>query len=124
MKRIFEFDPAIYPQTLWVSVCASTKELNEFFSDMDDMDDDAIATTYSVCKASSKELGVLIRFRNRLDITPSVVAHESTHAAMKIYEYVGAEVDMDNQEPFAYLVGWIADCIWQSKIGKACNLNI
>lgn len=124
MKKIFEYNPVIYPRKLWVSVGASTKELNEVFEEVEDMEDSAIATVYSVCRTENKMGGMLIRFNNRMDMTPSVIAHESVHAAMGIYGYVGAEVDLDNQEPFAYLVGWIADCIWQSKIGKACNLNI
>lgn len=124
MKKIFEYNPVIYPRKLWVSVGASTKELNEVFEEVGDMEDSSIATVYSVCRTENKMDGMLIRFNNRMDMTPSVIAHESVHAAMGIYGYVGAEVDLDNQEPFAYLVGWIADCIWQSKIGKACNLNI
>ena len=124
MKKIFEYNPVIYPRKLWVSVGASTKELNEVFEEVEDMEDSAIATVYSVCRTENKMGGMLIRFNNRMDMTPSVIAHESVHAAMGIYGYVGAEVDLDNQEPFAYLVGWIADCIWQSKIGKSCNLNI
>lgn len=124
MKKIFEYNPVIYPRKLWVSVGASTKELNEVFEEVGDMEDSAIATVYSVCRTENKMGGMLIRFNNRMDMTPSVIAHESVHAAMGIYGYVGAEVDLDNQEPFAYLVGWIADCIWQSKIGKSCNLNI
>lgn len=119
MKKIFEYDPAIYPRKLWVSVGASTKELNEVFEKMGDMDDSAIATVYSVCRTENKIGGVLIRFNNRMDMTPSVIAHESVHAAMGIYSYVGAEVDLDNQEPFAYLVGWVADCAWKAKQGKA-----
>ena len=124
MKKIFEYNPVIYPRKLWVSVGASTKELNEVFEEVGDMEDSTIATVYSVCRTENKMGGMLIRFNNRMDMTPSVIAHESVHAAMGIYGYVGAEVDLDNQEPFAYLVGWIADCIWQSKIGKSCNLNI
>ena len=118
MEKVCEYDPAIYPRKLWVSVGASTKELSEVFMGIEDVDDTAIAVTYETCRKEDNYAGVLVRFRNRTDITPSVIAHEATHAALSIYEYVGAEVDMKNQEPFAYLLGWIADCIWKTKLGK------
>lgn len=118
MEKVCEYDPAIYPRKLWVSVGASTKELSEMFMGIEDVDDTAIAVTYETCRKEDNYAGVLVRFRNRTDITPSVIAHEATHAALNIYEYVGAEVDTKNQEPFAYLLGWIADCIWKTKLGK------
>lgn len=62
--------------------------------------------------------GILIRFRNKKAMTTSIISHEATHAALEIFDYVGAVVDPKNQEPFTYLVGWIADCINQVKIGK------
>ena len=37
---------------------------------------------------------------------------------MNIFDYIGAKVDLANQETFSYLVGWIADCINQVRTGK------
>lgn len=41
------------------------------------------------------------------DIGASVMAHEATHAALCVFDFVHAEPDYENQEPFAYLVGYI-----------------
>lgn len=51
-------------------------------------------------------------------MTAKNIAHESTHAALEIFAYVGARISYDNQEPYAYLVGWIADCIDKVKNNK------
>ena len=39
------------------------------------------------------------------------IAHESTHAALCIFGDIGARVSYEDQEPLAYLVGWIFGCI-------------
>lgn len=42
--------------------------------------------------------GVLIRFQDLKAMTTETISHESTHAALEIFNYC------------AYLVGWIARC--------------
>lgn len=37
---------------------------------------------------------------------PETIAHEAVHAANMVFEYVGIEPSLDNDEPLAYLVGW------------------
>lgn len=121
MKKIFEYDPMIYPRKIWVAVGASTEELSAEFVGIDDMGDADIAVTYYTVRKSDKKYGVLIRFRKRGDITPSVSSHEAVHAALEIFRCIGAEVDVENQEPLAYIVDWITDCIWKSKNYKEKN---
>lgn len=63
--------------------------------------------------------GILVRFEsNKNAITIANIAHESSHIAMNIFDYIGAKVDLANQETFSYLVGWVADCINQVRTGK------
>ena len=38
------------------------------------------------------------------------IVHECIHAATGIFSYIGASVDVDNDEPFAYLVSWLVKC--------------
>ena len=116
-NKIYEFDPKIYPQRLWVSVGAKKEDLVEF-EDVSEMNDYAIATTTPIVNKAKNKGGVLIRFRSKKDMTLSIVAHESTHAAMCILDYVGVEFDAENQEPVAYMIGWIAECIDKVKRGK------
>lgn len=35
-----------------------------------------------------------------------------------IFKYIGAVFDIDNQEPFAYLVQWVVWKIWQTKTAR------
>jgi hypothetical protein len=39
----------------------------------------------------------------------NTLTHECVHAAWRVLEMVGIEVDVDNQEPLAYVAGWIAE---------------
>jgi hypothetical protein len=51
-------------------------------------------------------------------ISASVIAHESVHIANFIFKSIQADLDIDNDEPYAYLVGWIAN-----EIDKVKDLN-
>lgn len=110
--NIFEFDPQIYPRKLWVSVGASTEELQEKFGkdDIKDFNESYYAETYSVQQKEPLLGGTLIRFKDLAAMTTGNIAHEATHAALVIYDYIGGRIDYSNQEPFAYLVGWLAKC--------------
>ena len=119
---IYQFDPQIYPRKLWVSVGASTEELQERFGKEDikeDLDDSYYAETYSVQQKEPLLGGVLIRFQNLKAMTPENMAHEATHAALEIFDYCDCRIDVENQEPFAYLVGWIVKCIEEVRNVKA-----
>lgn len=47
-----------------------------------------------------------------------VCTHEATHAALDIYKSVSAEIDMENQETFAYFVAYIAERIAKTLLNK------
>lgn len=58
-------------------------------------------------------LGVLVLLQDGIEIKNSIKAHEAIHVADAYYEYgkfVSQSFD-DGNEPYAYLVGWIVDCI-------------
>lgn len=122
--KVHEFHPQIYPRRLWVIKGGSLGDIKDMFSqrdgkelDVGDYDYDAL--TYSVMLKDTKKFGELIWFTDEKSIKQEkVIMHESAHAAMDIFRDIGAEVDIDNQEPFAYLAGWIADCIDQVKRDK------
>ena len=109
---IFEFDPQIYPRKLWVSVGASTEELQEKFGkdDIKDFDESYYAEAKAVQQKEPLLGGVLIRFQDLKAMTTENIAHEAVHAAIEIFDYCDCRIDVDNQEPFAYIVGWVAKC--------------
>lgn len=110
---IHQFDPQIYPRLLWVVIGekkgAAISDRFDYIQDMDETTDADVIEAYDKI---SKKGGILIRFESKKAARSySIVAHEASHAAMEIFRYVDAECDTENQEPFAYLVGWIAGCI-------------
>lgn len=111
--NIFEFNPQIYPRRLWVSVSASTEELQEKFGKeviKEDLDDSYYAETYPIQQKEPLLGGVLIRFQDLKAMAPENMAHEATHAAIEIFDYCDCRIDVENQEPFSYLMGWIVKC--------------
>ena len=110
--KIYEFDPHIYPRKLWVSVGASTEEFQERFGkeDIKDFDESYYAETMAVQQKEPLLGGVLVRFQDLKVMTTENIAHEAVHASIEIFDYCDCRIDVDNQEPFAYLVGWIAKC--------------
>lgn len=51
---------------------------------------------------------VAIIFRSLDDYCTETLTHECVHAAWRVLELVGVKVAVDNQEPLAYLTGWIS----------------
>lgn len=111
-RTIHEFDTVIYPRLLWVVYDCPLEILKDMFgNEAQEMEDNSDAEVIRCCRQKpDKRGGVLIRFRKKSDMTIGTIAHEATHAAMEIFEYIGARIDYENQEPFAYLVGWITEC--------------
>lgn len=70
--------------------------------------------------------GPIIWF-NGIDIMDmEFVTHESCHAAIDIYNYIGCEIEYDNNEHFCYLIGWIAKICEKVKKymnGEVTNMN-
>jgi hypothetical protein len=51
---------------------------------------------------------VAIIFRSLDDYCTETLTHECVHAAWRVLDLVGVKVAVDNQEPLAYLTGWIS----------------
>lgn len=107
MSLINTFNPQIYPRLLWIQVGQNSHP--EQFC-LSEFSDNEYAVTESAFDKIEKKGGVFIRFENIEAMTTKNISHESTHAAMEIFDYIGAVPDLKNQEPFAYLVSWIAEC--------------
>lgn len=117
--QIHEFDPEIYPRKLWVAVDTPYEVIKDMFEDVEPMEDNSDAQVESTRRLKPDVTGgVLIRFANRKAMTQANITHESVHAAVEMFCYVNAYLDPKNQEPFAYLCGWIAKCIGEVKRNK------
>ena len=113
MSKIYTFNPQIYPRKLFLIIDGKYNPDDDFcFPDSSPIGiDNYIALTFpSIKKSDSGELGVLIVLKNK-QTKQSDIAHECVHAAMSIFNDLGINIDTDNQEAFAYMVGWCVKSI-------------
>ena len=113
---IHEFNPCIYPRLLWVVKGGTLEEIRktlEFGDIGDDFQSTGGAITISAYDNAKKKGGFLVWFPSASDMTKNSywMAHEASHVALGIFDYVGAEAKATDSEPFAYLVGWVFKCI-------------
>lgn len=116
--EIIEFNPIIYPFKLWVCVKTDLNVIKTNFCSYtgDELNikwpENGIACTLPVQRKDTGHNGVLIVTGNK-KFSVSTIAHESVHAADCLFDYIGAYSQSfeEKNEPYAYLVGWIADCI-------------
>lgn len=109
---IHEFDPCIYPRLLWVVKGGSLEGVKETFEVECNEEDLGGAVTIPARRTSDGRLGYCVWFPKSGDIRNlDWIAHESTHVAICIFNDIGGNVSYEDQEPFAYLVGWAFGCI-------------
>lgn len=123
MISIFKQD--IYPITLFISIDESFEDLeNRFQLYLTDMktkssfgvinnDGYTVATTSFVKENDTSFCGPLIIVYNIEEFSTKVIAHESIHAADIYCDQLGIYTQgfNDGNESYAYLVGYIANCI-------------
>ena len=114
--EIHEFDFGIYPRRLYIAIGRDFVALRK---DLQMRNGEELplfegecygAATYSVIDKSDLRYGLLIYFPSRKDMKAQYIAHEATHAALELCRDCDITVDFDNQEPIAYIVGFVAGC--------------
>lgn len=130
MKKvtIHQFDPVIYPRKIWVVATKDENIVKNNFSERngeemtfsDCTGNEAIASVIPCTQKGSGFYGFLIWIQDKKKFDVGTVAHESVHVASQIFNDTGMTLGFTNgrDEHYAYLVGWIADCINQVKTGK------
>lgn len=109
---IHEFDPCIYPRLLWVVKGGTREGIKEVFEVECDADDIGGAVTLPARRKSDNRLGYIVWFPKSGDIKRGDwIAHESSHVAICIFNDIGGNITYEDQEPFAYLVGWAFECM-------------
>ena len=83
------------------------------FGELSEEDDSRGAITISAYDNKNKRGGFLVWFPKAKDMLlhGDWMAHEASHVALGIFDYIGAEVKASDSEPFAYLAGWVFGCI-------------
>ena len=119
MKKpiIHEFDPMIYPRTLWVYIgwdkSIVTDRFELVYKDAAIMRNDSVGTVIPVIEKSTRNLGCVVVFRSKKYAITKNICHESVHVADYISEQLGivGQNFIDLNESYAYLTGWVAGCI-------------
>ena len=113
----FEYDPVIYPRKLWVHIGYDLKELapKAFYNVVIDENKDYRGVEYGeVVRKSDDKYGILVSFPNRKDMTMDICVHEASHVCDDLEKATGLE---HGGESSAYLIGWIASCINNARLG-------
>lgn len=121
---IYKFDPVIYPFKLLVSKYFDAKELGEMYYCVDDDEDlindpeafvpkrRTIARTIQCAPKDGSETCYLVLLYQPKVIGTGTLAHESLHIANFVGEWLGFLPKKANEdEPQAYLIQWLSNCI-------------
>jgi hypothetical protein len=109
----FSIEFGIYPRVLYIikgndkNKIISDNFMSREETDLEVIDHDRSdgSRTWSVIERNSKKWGFLVQLKRVTD--KSEMSHEATHVAFELFKDIGAYADEENQEPFAYLVGWV-----------------
>lgn len=83
---------------------------------------DSLAATWCCKDKKTGASCIIVKYNkdtSRKDIDKKIdfintVSHEATHVALDIYESIGQNVCYCSTEPFCYLQGWAAECIYKT----------
>lgn len=120
---IDKYDPVIYPRYVWVAKYLTLKKLNERFCTRngrdftEEWDPSGSVYTLLVKDRKTDKYGVLVNFAEwgwseGKDEFIGNIAHEAEHVKYMIFEDCGMTYNEQSQEADAYLVGWVAKCIY------------
>lgn len=126
--KIWKFDPVIYPFPLLVCKYIpgiTDKELKEKFYVIGDKDEPKEATdedfkgrpttcarTIQVIDKSDNAVSILIILFNPDFVGDGTKAHEAFHFATMMGDWLGfPKIDFENDEPYAYIIQWVANCM-------------
>lgn len=112
---INQYNLVVYPVDFVVVIGELEEEVNKLYMPYEEEYKNAhivppkfTGCTYRVRERNTGIPCVLVWFGKIDGFTGSMVTHEVNHAALEIFQYIGAKVSFDDQEPFCYLSGNLA----------------
>ena len=116
----FSVHMGIYPRTLFIIKGNVSKSVYD--DNFTDREGNKLVTDFkgsnngscmwSIIERKTKKYGYLVRL-HRIEHKGDL-AHEAVHVALETFRDIDAEVDLNNQEPFAYLVGWVTKQLYNA----------
>lgn len=101
----------LYPGKLVIIITGSLKKAKKNISIF--KDDYIYASSYFDVYKKDQGFYVLLNFNYHKKIYHGTIAHEAVHIAHFIMTHSGLIDSFDNDEPKAYLVGWITNQIYK-----------
>ena len=109
---IKQFNLVVYPVDIVVAIGDVKKELEKDYKPADEQyvgfgapSDEHPAKVFEAVQIKGDVPCSLIWIKDLDACKGSYMCHEVGHAALDIFGFIGAKVDIDNQEPFCYLLG-------------------
>ena len=121
--KIYKYKTGIYSYTFYIAISDDPDSILNQLKQIDHQSLEKITCGYKgLCYPLSdvgESASLIILHPDHLK--PGVVAHEASHAAKDLFEYIGAEPSA--HETFEYLLGWIVDKCYEA-ISKETIKNI
>ena len=124
-SKFMEFQLGMYPRIMWVGLETTWEILQEEFVPMVKSKSGSIlnGTTYGTCiPAYHKDnfnVGIVVLFKSKTEMTPPHMAHEAVHIADFVYKDLEVETpEYGRDESYAYLVEYILRCMGKFKSTK------
>jgi hypothetical protein len=109
---IKQFNLVIYPVDFVVAIGAVKEELEKVYKPADEQyvgfgepNDAHPCKTFEAIQKEGDVPCSLIWIKDLEACRGSYFCHEVGHSALDIFAFIGAKPDVDNQEPFTYLLG-------------------
>lgn len=135
-SKIYEFNPVIYPFPIQVTKDFDLEELKGIYKALDseekevpitnefDATEATVARVVNVVDAKSGKMYYLVLCYRPDEIGAGCAAHESVHLANAYLQYLGFSCPSAyNDEPYAYFVQWVTNCIWSVLVDKTDEMN-
>lgn len=121
--KIYKYKTEIYSYTFYIAI---SDDPDSILSQLKHIDSQSIEKVvygykglcYPLCDVGENASLIILHPDH---IKPGVVAHEASHAAKDLFEYIGAEPSA--HETFEYLLGWIVDKCYEA-IAKETVKNV
>ena len=115
-----EYEITIYPVSkLYVVVNFDEKKFNKLFHDKTNQPvtkeeiDGYYATTFSGLFDKNETPCVVVVINDTKELH-NTIAHEALHVACRILDQAEIYLTASSQEPYAYVVGWAAECMYKT----------
>lgn len=100
------------------------REVVEYY-DGEEIEEDIMkqCANVTLCRRKSdKQDAILVKYNKTISIVGinktvdliNTISHEAGHVALRIYQHMDQDICQCSPEPFCYLLGWAAECIYKT----------